>query len=50
MNARILFRNIMRERRRFAAGTAEHKWRSNAARKYVWLMRGIPTEQWKEMT
>lgn len=45
-----LFRRLMRERRGHVIGSAEHEWRTRAARKYVWLMRGVPTNQWSELT
>ena len=43
------FRALMRERREYKPGTPEHSWRTRAARKFVWLMRGVPTEQWGAM-
>jgi len=48
MTARDYFKELMAERRMFRRGTAEHNWRTRAARKYVWLMRGIPTKEWVE--
>ena len=46
MNARRLFLQMMRERRSFARGSLDHEWRTAAARKYVWIMRGKPTAEW----
>jgi len=45
-HATNLFRQIMRERREFVRGTLDHDWRTKAARKYVWLIRKIPTNEW----
>lgn len=47
MNARDYFKKMMRERRQFKRGSAEHKWRTNAARKYVWIMRRVPVSEWR---
>lgn len=46
MRARQLFREVMAERRHFAAGTPDYEYRTRAARKYVWLLRGVPTKEW----
>lgn len=43
-----LFRKMMAERRSFDRGSMEHEWRTNAARKYVWMMRGVPACEWVE--
>lgn len=48
MNAHQLFRLMMAERRHFPRGSLEHEWRTRAARKYVWLMRAVPTTEWSE--
>jgi hypothetical protein len=46
--ARVYFKELMAERRKFNRGTAEHAWRTRAARKYVWMMRDIPVCDWPE--
>lgn len=46
MNARENFLSLMAERRAFPRGTPEHEYRSRAARKLVWLMRGVPSSEW----
>jgi hypothetical protein len=46
MTAREHFQTLMRERRKFPRGSAEHNWRTRAARRYFWLLRGIPTSEW----
>ena len=46
MNAGALFRQMMSERRQFMKGTADHEYRTRAARKYLWMMRGVPTSEW----
>jgi hypothetical protein len=40
------FLRMMRERRQYKRGSAEHEWRSNAARKYWWMHKGKPTKEW----
>lgn len=45
---RIAFRSIMAERRAYRHGDPERSWRTNAARKFIWLLRGIPPNQWSE--
>ena len=48
MTTRDHFRAIMADRRAFAPGTLDHDYRTRAARKLVWLMRGVPSSVWKE--
>lgn len=48
MTTRDFFLALMAERRRWPRGTADHEYRTRAARKLVWLMRGVPTEEWAE--
>lgn len=48
MTARDHFRALMRERRHFPPGSLEHEWRTRAARKLAWMVRGIPTTEWTE--
>jgi hypothetical protein len=38
----------MAERRAFRPGSADHDYRTRAARKLVWLMRGVPTSEWSQ--
>ena len=46
MIARAEFHRLMAERRAYAAGTPDHEYRTRAARKLVWLMRGVAISQW----
>ena len=41
------FRALMAERRQFQRGTPDHEYRTRACRKLFWLMRGIPSSEWK---
>ena len=45
---RAAFRQIMRERREYRRGDLEFDWRTRAARKFVWSLRGVPTSKWSE--
>ena len=40
------FRRLMRERRAFPVGSPDHKYRTRAARKLVWTIRGVPVAEW----
>ena len=42
------FRRMIHERKAFPSGSPEWEWRSRAARKLVWLMRGVPVNEWSE--
>jgi len=42
------FRDTVRERRMFAPGTPDYDYRTHAARQLLWLMRGVPTSEWRE--
>ena len=42
------FYKIMAERRAYAAGSPDHEYRTRAARKLVWLMRGKPVSEWTQ--
>ena len=44
--AKAEFRKVMAERRTKAKNTAEHRYRTIAARKLLWLLRGVPTNTW----
>lgn len=48
MNAKTLFRQIMRERRLYDRASAEWAWRTRAARKYVWIIRDVPPMEWSQ--
>lgn len=40
MTALIEFHRLMRERRQFAPGSPDHAYRTRAARRLVWMIRG----------
>jgi len=44
--ARAEFHRLMAERKAFAAGSPDYEYRTRAARKLVWMMRGVPTTEW----
>lgn len=46
MNTRTIFRALMAERRTHPRGTPDHEYRTRAARKLLWAMRGVPTTEW----
>ena len=48
MTTKQHFRALMFERRAFDRSSAEHLYLTRAGRKFVWLMRRIPTSQWSE--
>lgn len=48
--ARAEFHRVMAERRAFAPGSVDHTYRSRAARRLVWIIKGISTEQWETLT
>ena len=48
MTTKQHFRALMFERRAFDRSSAEHLFLTRAGRKFVWLMRGIPSSQWSE--
>lgn len=41
-------RRLLTERRRYQRGSDEWEYRTRAARKIVWLHRGIPTCEWDD--
>lgn len=47
MTTREIFRALMAERRQWPHGSADWMYRTRAARKLVWLIRGIPENQWE---
>lgn len=48
MTALDWFRLMMRERQAYPRDSMDHEWRTAAARKYLWIARGIPTTEWTE--
>ena len=42
------FRRMMRERKKFSRGTADHEYRTRAARKLVWMINGVPVSEWTQ--
>lgn len=48
MACRTEFLRVMAERRDYERGSPDHEYRSRAARKLVWIMRGIPAARWTE--
>jgi len=48
MTAREHFREMMRERRDWPRGSLDWNYRTRAARKYLWLHRGVPVQEWPE--
>lgn len=46
MTARDYFRDCMAKRRRHKRRTLDWIYLTAAARKYVWIMRGVPTTEW----
>ena len=49
MTTKDHFKALMGERRMFAPGSVEHTWRTRAARKLAWIIRGVPSSQWGAM-
>lgn len=43
---RAAFHQMLTERRAYPPGSPDHSYRTRAARKLVWLMRGIPVSKW----
>lgn len=48
MTPKTLFRQMMKERRAYDRGSDEWAWRTRAARKYVWIIRDVPTMEWTQ--
>lgn len=46
MSARNLFRATMAQRRKSKRDPYMFDAMTRAARKYVWMMRGVPTTEW----
>jgi hypothetical protein len=47
MTARATFLAIMAGRRQFPKGSADHEYRTKAARKLVWIIKGRPVNEWE---
>jgi hypothetical protein len=48
MTAFDLFCEMMRERRKHPKGSLDWQWRTDAARKYLWMHWGVPTTEWSK--
>lgn len=48
MTARENLRQMLAQRRQFPRHSAEWNWRTRAARKYVWIILGLPTTEWSD--
>jgi hypothetical protein len=48
MTARENLRQCLIERRAFPRDSYEYAYLTRAARKYAWLARGVPTNQWEK--
>ena len=46
MTTKDHFRAVMAERRSYAPGSLDHAYRTKAARKLAWIIRGIPVAAW----
>jgi len=47
-SAQIEFRKVMAARRSVPRDSVEYTYLSRAARKLVWIERGIPVNEWRE--
>ena len=41
-------RKLLAERRAFPPGSPDHDYRTRAARKLVWIMRGVQVTEWQQ--
>jgi len=48
LTTRRAFRDLMADRRQFARGTYEHEYLTRTGRKLIWIMRGVPVNNWPE--
>jgi len=48
MTTRAIFLALMAERRNWPRGYMDHEYRTRAARKLVWIIRGVPASEWTE--
>lgn len=47
MTTREHFRALMADRRNWPRGSSDHEYRSRAARRLVWIIKGIPVDAWE---
>ena len=45
---RIIFHEVMAERRYWPRGSMDHDYLTRTARKLAWILRGVPTTEWEE--
>lgn len=45
-SARAMLRLMLAERRAFSRGSPDWEWRTNAARRYISIIRRVPVNQW----
>lgn len=50
MTAREHLRECLTARRNHQRGSIDWIWLTAAARKYAWMARGVPTNEWENMT
>lgn len=48
MTARENLRQMLSERRQFSHNSLDYQWRTRAARKYIWSLRGVPPQEWTQ--
>jgi hypothetical protein len=48
MTTRDHFRALMADRRAWPKGSADHEYRSRAARRLVWIIRKVPAACWPQ--
>ena len=46
MTERQNLRACLSERRQFPRDSLDYAYRTRAARKYVWIIRGVPASEW----
>ena len=48
ITARSEFHRLIAERRQYPRGSADWQWRTQAARKLLWIMQGVPPKDWRD--
>ena len=48
MTRKERFLEQMQERRKHGKDTLEYEWRTKAARKLYWMLRGVPVSEWTD--
>ena len=48
MTTRQHFRSLMAQRRNWPRGSHDWEYRTRAARKLAWIIRGVPVDRWTE--